>query len=45
VLFDDDHISLDAPDWNKLLIPESNNIIVHNGLKVGYIIFVAAMRA
>ncbi|KAH8548308.1 hypothetical protein BGW37DRAFT_184670 [Umbelopsis sp. PMI_123] len=33
VMFDDHHTRLDNPDWDKLLIPESNNIIVHEGLK------------
>jgi len=33
VLFDDHRTRLDHPDWDTLLIPESNNIIVHKGLK------------
>ncbi|CAM0137285.1 hypothetical protein VKS41_004997 [Umbelopsis sp. WA50703] len=30
---DDDGLSLTDPDWDKLLVPESNNLIVHDGLK------------
>ncbi|KAI9282505.1 hypothetical protein BC943DRAFT_328931 [Umbelopsis sp. AD052] len=33
ILFDDQITRLDNPDWDTLLIPESNSIIIHEGLK------------
>ncbi|KAI8576936.1 hypothetical protein K450DRAFT_254299 [Umbelopsis ramanniana AG] len=33
ILFDDQITRLDNPDWDSLLIPESNSIIIHEGLK------------
>ncbi|KAJ2957652.1 hypothetical protein NQZ79_g6621 [Umbelopsis isabellina] len=30
---DEENTSLTDPDWEKLLVPECNNLIVHNGLK------------